>query len=885
MDSVKYNMAIEFEKEIVKILYRTSPLRISHYNGGRDRGRDIVLEYNINDKIYHVIVECKFHKKSINKEKIMSSLNWAKVHKPDMLYIWAYPFLTPDCKDYIAEFEKAYSIDILYEEKVNIDEYIYNLDKDNKKIFDILQDKILLKLTQKNYKSEYTLLNYASHILSEDCFLVDRQLERKILLSKEKKAFYLQGVPFSGKSQLMKRIVKESAKEYEILWFQLEDLENEQQNELFLRILTTFILKKYNNNILKKYFSEYGYHININLISLICDILIKYNVLIVLDDVHKCKYDNIQFKKLLENIIINKVCKIYLIGWFYIFDNKIVLDRYMKDIILSGLNEPDLNKIIKKNTGKLMNNVANKIHEDYNGLPGFANLISDEFLYENLKDENTFFYSFYNSLEDNETAILQSLTISTFQIPIKVFIKLNLIKEIRILENKRIIENHGEEVRLHDRYKLSLKQNIYNDLNLKVFEILTVAKDFNLMYLKDLINLHIQFKNFIKAFELVDTYFYYLIKKEAPSNILDILNNMIRNIEYKKTNLFIKKIILLERLEQYELCMNHIELIKNKIEKSTLYFEEVFYNELRCLYFTNNYDDMLSKFIENYHYISSFSSKYLIQVQIIIARIFFVKGDFNLALKIFLNTFKTAHTNFEIELALKTLHKILQIEIELKLYKEAYYTFDKLLNYDSILSIKRKSYIYHRMAVCQYKLHNLELAEELVKKSLDLKRSINLKRGYIFSYKILSLINLKKNNILRAKNYIKKAIDYSLEEKLYKEALNCGIIELEVLINDNQKDLARTNLVLLYNYAKNNNFLKSINKLLNITSQFNLDNELLDEMESYFQQKHYICDKQKYIKIEDIANKNLSNIDRKYYNKLIINKQSISKLLLEQLDF
>ena len=599
MDTVKYKEAIAFEELVAKILYKTSPISVNYFKGGRDRGRDIIVKYHNKNKIYTIIVECKFHTKSINKEKVMSSLDWAKVHKPDILYIWAYPYLTPDCKDYIKEFEKEYSICVLYEEKLNIDEYKYSLENNYIETFDNLKDKIFLKLEDKTNQFDYMLLNYTNHILDEDYYLVDRKLERKLLLSKERKSFYLQGVPFSGKSQLMKVIVKESAKNYEILWFQLEDLEDFKLNELFLKTLTIFLLQKFDNTDLKNYFSEYGYYLNINLISLICDILKKYNILIVIDDTHKCKNSNIQLKKLFEFIIIKEICKIYFIGWFCIFDKKRILDKYMKNIILSGLDENDLNKIIKKNTGKLMNEVASKIYLTYNGLPGFANLINDEFIFDNLKDEETFFYSFYDLLQDNEVAILQSLAISRFKIPLKVFTKLNLIKEVRSLENKRIIENCGEELKLHDRYKIILKERIYNDLNLKAFQILTIAKDFNLKYLFDLINLNLQFKNYMETYRLLDKHFFYLINNQPASVILDILNDLLRNLNYKHINLFIKKIILLERLEQYELCMNHIELIKNQVERNSLFFEEILYNELRCLYFMNDNNRILDIFNNN----------------------------------------------------------------------------------------------------------------------------------------------------------------------------------------------------------------------------------------------------------------------------------------------
>ena len=49
----------EFERTVCEILYQTNPYNISHYIGGADRGKDILLQYKIGTQLYDVIVECK----------------------------------------------------------------------------------------------------------------------------------------------------------------------------------------------------------------------------------------------------------------------------------------------------------------------------------------------------------------------------------------------------------------------------------------------------------------------------------------------------------------------------------------------------------------------------------------------------------------------------------------------------------------------------------------------------------------------------------------------------------------------------------------------------------------------------------------------------------
>ena len=136
-----------------------------------------------------------------------------------------------------------------------------------------------------------------------------------------------------------------------------------------------------------------------------------------------------------------------------------------------------------------------------------------------------------------------------------------------------------------------------------------------------------------------------------------------------------------------------------------------------------------------------------------------------------------------------------------------------------------------------------------------------------------------------ATKYIKKAINYSLEENLFKEALNCGIVELEILNNGGQNELAKKNLLLLFKYAKDNKFLKSINKIVDIAPQIGVDRNLLNEIEKIHMKNPLVCEKQIFINIQNIINENFNNKDNILYNKLYMRKESISQLLLNQLYF
>lgn len=231
-----------FERTVCEILYQTNPYSISHYIGGPDRGKDILLQYKIERQLFDVIVECKCYEKPVNKENIMPALDWAKVHRPSLLYFWVTPYLTPATKDYLKLFSEEYKIPVLFEESVNIEKYTSALQNDDYVFFYTLKTRIINTINRTNTQNLLDL-EYESQISATDHFLVDREIERSILLNEDYKAFYIQGVSACGKTQLIKNVAyahKENAKK--IFWHTVRTDEAEQQTQSFYTSLAHFFL-------------------------------------------------------------------------------------------------------------------------------------------------------------------------------------------------------------------------------------------------------------------------------------------------------------------------------------------------------------------------------------------------------------------------------------------------------------------------------------------------------------------------------------------------------------------------------------------------------------------------------------------------------------------
>lgn len=167
----------QFESQVYKILKQTIHFDIEPYDGGGDRGRDIVVKYEVGGEIKKVHVECKSKKTKISTNDIRDSVDWAIAHSQDLYYIWTDNYFQPNAKDHLALTSEKYNLNIAYEEKKNVDAFLEAVDKGDKQIFINLTNKILkslkLNCVYENINSLYssfkfTLLTKISEYCSEN---------------------------------------------------------------------------------------------------------------------------------------------------------------------------------------------------------------------------------------------------------------------------------------------------------------------------------------------------------------------------------------------------------------------------------------------------------------------------------------------------------------------------------------------------------------------------------------------------------------------------------------------------------------------------------------------------------------------------------------------
>lgn len=878
---------IEFEKNVCRILYFTNPYSISHYNGGPDRGRDILLQYKVENIIYDVIVECKCYTNSVNKENIMSSLNWAKVHKPALLYLWINSYLTPATKDYIDMFCKEYGISVLYEEELNIKKYNAEIEKGKSDILLTLKERIIDSLKISKY-TKILQLEYDSQISKTDYYLADREWERTILMRDEYIAYYIQGVSACGKTQLLKNIAyiyKQIGKD--IFWHTVYDEEPQHQTYSFFVTLSHFFEFYYGDNRLEEYLQSHGCYLSNELISILIYLLNEFHPIIIIDDVHKCSIENNILRDTFEIIISQKLCRIYFIGWFNIFHNTINIKNNLKTIILEGLQEDDLNLIIIHHTGKSQRSIATLIQKKYNGLPGYAVLVDDQTNPNSLESNDTFLHGLINRLNYEERKTLFILTYVSFPIEKKYFSKLNLLKSLSQLVEKRLVENKGGNYNIHEKYKPFFRSYTLNDNEFKeIMTALTIISETEIEIVLDTIRIYIEYNLPENAFSILKSSFsrliHYQLFKKTLKLVQDIEEVIIDNrflIELCKM-----KIILLERLSQYGLCVQYLAMIESDIDLCSDHWEDIYYIKLRCLYFTNRYDELLCSFSTNRNYIlEQMKEKLRIQILLLVGRVYYIRGDLETSLMLYLLGYQFAIFNDKHSLAVKAIHRIAMIESCKRLYMDSKNTFLELTELGELVTPKRKSFAYYRIAKCCFALGELDDSIEYSQKSISIKESYNDRRGLLFSYKMLAKIYFKKQQNTEALFYISQAQSIAKELGLTKEEVSVNLILAKNILkyeidctgsNINIEKLLCDSL----NIAINEKLLFRIHTIIKLSEGRYID--LYDKAKKQYQLvKQFLeCTAKKEQEVyEKYASKHIHELFKKLNN----NKSITSSLLIE----
>lgn len=762
------------------------PYQLSRYDGGPDRGRDIVAKFEVGNTLHNVIVECKYYKSGVNKSVITPALDWAKVHRPAVLYFWVVPYLTPDAKDFIKLFEKQYKICVLYEEQVNIEQYLTHLNNENHAVWSTLRNRIISAC---KVSSAYPSLfvSESNLIPSEDIpYLIDREDERKTLLNSSQRAFFIQGISACGKTQLMKYVSHIYSKNGKnVFWYTFRPEGKEMQNKSFFQTLAHYFFAVYNDERLLLYFQEFGHYLSQDLENLILYLLRTFDPVIFLDDVHNCPHENISLITFFEKIVEFKTCRIYFGGWINILSSKLKIKQNLSVVILDGLKAGHLNQIICHYSGYNNLEVAGVIAERFHGLPGYAVLVNEHTTTDDLESDRQFLHNFLRLLSETEQVLLFMLVYSSCDIPTDFLCRSGYSLELESLKNKRLIIFRESNCSVHDKYKTFFitypsEADVFNKTILLMHNYARLKAD--LFF--DIIDIYLDRKNIYQAWETISHNFKSLLHCQQNTRFLKLLQKLeqYNSLEIKASDIVFKKIVLLERVGEYQLCLYYLTLLDFDLFASEER-EMLLYLRMRSLYFTNKYDDLLYLFEEEADNIISFSSQETTaQILSIVGRVYYIRGLLKGALACYLLSYQYAFNAGEKALEVKQIHRIAMVECSCGLISESRFAFEKLEKMPNYITPKRRSYIYYRIAKCLLLEGKLEEAKVFNGKSKKLKESYGDNRGLVFSNKLDAKISLAQQEYIEAACSIQQAYSRAEDIDVNKERLSCMLVQVSIML-------------------------------------------------------------------------------------------------------
>lgn len=779
--------AHDFERQVCLILYKTGPIQLSHYDGGPDRGRDICIQYEEHGQKYDIIVECKYYSSGVNKEVIMPSLDWAVVHQPTLLYLWVVPYLTPSAKDFIAEFAQKYKIAIQYEEQINIEHYLTYIENDQANTWSILRKKILSSCSPP-YSQELFVPEYEFKDTEGGPFLIDREDERKQLLHQSQKAFFLQGVSACGKTQLLKYVAYVYLSNGKsVFWHTIRPTNTTQQCSNFFHSFARYFDSVHHDSDMVMYFNTYGFYMSQDMENMIIKVLKKYSPVIFIDDVHNCQNDNIPMRSLFEQLIKYQLCRIYFSGWYNIFDLSLIQKRSIQTVFLEGMKKRELDLIIEHCSGRPNPSIAELIEKKYHGLPGYAMITDQETSIKDIEGDDGFLVRFLALLTHKEKVILFALSfLSHEDVPKDFLIRNGYFPQALSLKNKNLIIERKNCYAIHDKYgSVFSRQTIEKALLVDVEEFIKeFAQTVPSAYLV-LISLELSSGNVDIAWEVFSKKFNHMLHYQLYDQLMVLLQKIekLAKGRINANDIAAKKVILLERLGEYSLCLKYILLLDDADLFEENEREVLLYIHLRCLYFVNQYDEVIKIYNQRAEEIENFQNHDInIQILLTIGRVYYIRGALSSALTYYLLAFQNANNIRAHVLEIKAIHRIAMIELRLGHPKASRKTFQALETMDNFITPKRRSYIYYRIAKCYFNEGDLVQAKTYNEKSIRIKTSFNDIRGLLFSDKLNARILFQERDFVGAYCASSKACRSADQLGLNKEWLAATLIRIKASI-------------------------------------------------------------------------------------------------------
>ena len=753
----------------------------------------------------------------------------------------------------------------------------------NKIIFDKIKD--FLKRKKRKGIDEF---DFREKKDIEKDFFVNREGEQEELVKSPNCAFFIQGLPSSGKTALVKKDISTLATK-EQAFFEYTFIKGQPAsiaNSNFWKQLSGFLHRNYNDSRLREYFDNelHGYHLTPKLINYIENAFKKYNPIVVVDDIHHCQEDNGELKQFLELIVTNKLCRIYFVGQSNALCHSLISKGSLEVISVGAMEVKYLEAILRHCTGSDCPDIAEMIYEKLGGLPGYAVTYRNDFPEGVLQTKETLLEKMLDLLDDDkERTVLFALSIASIPLTKQPFDKLGLATGLKRLRQRNLIEKKAETYTVFSNYK-----DFFADYELDVstrrivIEILANAAEQWPELFIDIIKLYIKYEDYAEAAHLFDDIFFVLLHHDLMNHLLGIIQAF-EDKGKRSTGLHIKKAILHERLGDYETCQVILESIEDSVEGGSIEFEEIFYIKLRCMYFHDQYDDILKLCNERRAYITGFSVSNQVQIFFIVGRVYYIQGNSKEALRFYLLCFQISASVEEddlVPLQVKAIHRLSMVEYRLGYKQETLSAFETILKHDKEITGKRKSFILYRIAKCYLAFGEYERARQYCEESNEIKESFGDSRGLAFGNKLLARIFLEMEDVSSALTHIDDAIKFARKTEIIKEEIATSIVKAEILIRQGHKAEAHTLLTFCLGQATSKKLLPKIEEIIEITEGHKYFLGMCMKAKRALTQINFAPKPPEDLELLELCQNLLSEKSRGFFQCTIIEGRSILKKIL-----
>ncbi|MES9901313.1 MAG: restriction endonuclease [Sedimenticola sp.] len=765
----------DFEQVVFSLLVRSTD-NVDWRKGGRDRAKDFFVQLYEEGHQYRICIECKFYNRSVSLSDISNTLDWAKIDRPDLVYFWTSPYITPDAKDYIQGFSNEYGIPVEYEDESTISYYRELMHSGSPEFRDLIRGKILNRVHRKDSKPG---LEFVSHILPTDTSLVDRAHERDQIQNTHFSFIYLYGPRGSGKTQIGKHLaVQKHHQGLPVFWFTFrENYDEKSQEKMFLSALSSFYKYNFHKSDLDNHLNRYGVNNHNRLLELIGLEVQSLAAVLFLDNFHRISSSLVL--ACIAELADNENTTLVVMALFNSVPEYLQESLNIEYVAIKGLDSESLCQIIReKNHWIPPAEALEELKSNYDGLPYFATLLTKDSVQGLLLSgaQNKYLGALYQSLSETEADLLIAFWITDQPILQDEIQSRGFGSELYALVNKRILEEQGASVILHDAFRSFAKTEacVRPPRALSIALLDKVAERCVKVHLDIALSL-LLCEEFDAARERIFMNFWRILDDGMELSVLELLNRLGEAAGFS-IDIFYHKALVLERLGEYESAYGLSQLVSFGLQSTNQISSRYVYFFARMQYFQSMFTDSKKQLATMFNGSHSDDGHEYSQALLLYGRISHVQGDIKTAAIIYAAVFFSCFTEGQYSLAVKVLHRMAMLDTANGFSSSAEQVFQTLLTFS--ISEKRRSYILYRIAKCRLNVDSYDESLVFNEKSIDIKVNTGHRRGLVFSWKLQAKILWAKGELDQATAYAEKAQELANSLGLRKEALACVIVLL-----------------------------------------------------------------------------------------------------------